>query len=462
MYPLTPTYTEYINQLIEKGAPVEKDVVKEYIDKHYTAHMDEGEDYYFKRNNITKRQIYKYTNDGKKEVDPDATNNKLASGWHKLLVDQKVGYLVGDPITIGYKDETNTDPLFDLLGGDFDDILPELVKNASNKGKEWLHPYIDERGNFDYIIIPAQEFIPIYDDSKHKDLVAGIRFYPMDDGKTIKVEFWTDKTVTYYEIINGSIYLDANEEVNPAPHFYYGDTGYPWDKVPFVEFKNNEEGVSDLTFYKDFIDIYDWIMSDSANTLEDVQQFLYEIKGYEGTDIDQAVTNLKRFKGVAVSSDGGVSIKQGEVPMESIDSYLDRVVEDIYAQGQGVNTNTDKFGNSPSGIALKFLFSLLDMKASVLERKFTKALKQFMWFVTEYASIANIGQFDNSKATFTFNKSMLMNDKEQVDIAVNSPELSTRTKLENHPWVNDVEAEMKRKEEDPSGEVDLDEVDGDE
>lgn len=456
MYPSEPTLTEELIQHIENNRPLDKDILKQYIDEFNPQPFQEGEDYYFKKNAITNRNIYKYTNDGQKVIDQDATNNKLASGWHKLLVDQKVGYLVGDPITIGYQEDTDITPLLELLGDDFDDVIPELVKRASNKGKEWLHPYIDPEGNFDYLVVPAQEYIPIYDNTKRKNQIAGIRLIPLDHDDIVKVEYWTDELVYYYEIIRGQIYLDASVEVNPQSHFEYGEQGYGWGKVPFIEFKNNEEGKSDLTFYKDFIDMYDWLMSDSANTLEDVQQFLYEIRGYEGTDMEHAVTNLKRHKGVAVSEDGGVNIIQGDVPMDSINSYLDRLKDDIFQFSQGVDVGTDKFGQSPSGIALKFLFSNLDMKANVLERKFTKALKKFFWFVCEYADITGIGEYDNQKLTFTFNKSMLMNDAEQVDIAQKSVGvISKETIMSNHPWVTDVEAEKERLEEE-TPDIDLD------
>ncbi|WP_162880702.1 phage portal protein [Paraliobacillus sediminis] len=460
---MEPTYTEYINKLLEQEKPVEMDTIKEYIDKHeYTAiSMNQGEDYYFKRNKIVRRDIEKYTNDGQKVIDEDATNNKLASGWHKLLVDQKVGYLVGDPVTIGYKEEEDISTLTVILGEDFDDTLTELVKNASNKGTEWLHPYIDEDGEFQYIIISAQEGIPIYDRTPQKNLIAFIRFYPLDHDDIVKVEFWDKKTVTYYEIINGKIVIDVNEEINPRAHIDYGNStasdGYGWEMVPFINFKNNEEEVSDLTFYKDTIDLYDILMSDTANTLEDVQQFLYEIVGYDGEDLDHAVTNLKRYKGVAVTEGGAVNIKQGQVPMDSIGSYLDRLRETIYQEGQGVDVGTDKFGNSPSGIALKFLFSLLDMKANVLERKFIKALRTFMWFVCEYARMTNQGNFDNKKVSFTFNKSMLMNDQETVNMAQQSMGvISKQTIMENHPWVSDAQLEKERLEEEEEGEVDLD------
>jgi SPP1 family phage portal protein len=52
--------------------------------------------------------------------------------------------------------------------------------------------------------------------------------------------------------------------------------------------------------------------------------------------------------------------------------------------GMGVDPDTDKFGNSPSGVALKFLYSLLDLKCDVLERKMKTSLREFLWFITDY------------------------------------------------------------------------------
>ena len=65
----------------------------------------------------------------------------------------------------------------DFIDEDFDDCMQELLKNASNKGKEWLHPFVDEEGNFDYLRIPAEEVIPIYDSTKKRSLLYAIRYY---------------------------------------------------------------------------------------------------------------------------------------------------------------------------------------------------------------------------------------------------------------------------------------------
>jgi SPP1 family phage portal protein len=473
MYPDTPTHTEELIQLIKENSPKITEIIKEYIDNHDTSSMDEGVKYYFNETDITKRQIYTYVND-KKIVDADATNNKLPAGWHKTLVDQKVSYLAGKPVTI--KSKKDNDPVLErineILGDDFDDTLPELVKHASNKGIEWLHVYVDEEGNFDYMIVPAQEFIPVYDNTKRKNLIAGIRHYRLDDG-THKIELWDDEQVIFFEETDQGIVLDVNYDPNPQSHFYYSGQGYGWGKVPFIGFKNNEEAVNDLTFYKRLIDAYEKILSDTTNTIEDVQSLILVLKGYEGTNLEEFMTNLRRYKAIKVdgSEGSGVDALQVNIPTDAIEKHLNRITELIYQAGQGVNVSTDKFGQNPTGVALKFLYSFLDMKANVLERKFSKALKQLMWFICEYLSIAENIQADYLDYSFVFNKSMITNKVEEVQSANSSKGIvSDETLLANHPFVTDVQEELKRlrKEEEaygdtlePLGGVEEDEPTGD-
>lgn len=45
---------------------------------------------------------------------------------------------------------------------------------------------------------------------------------------------------------------------------------------------------------------------------------------------------------------------------------------------------------------------------------------------------------------FTFNKSRIFNTAEQIQTLNNDDTISTRTKLENHPYIDDVEQELQR------------------
>lgn len=145
MYPGTATHTEELNEIIKAGKPLTEDIVKSMIDAQASA-VDinaDGPRYYMGKNDIQSREIYTYQ-DERKVKDPDAKNNRLSSGFHKLLVDQKTGYLAGKPITIGSKSANGKllEKATEMLSDEFEDVIPELVKNVSNKGREWLHPYI--------------------------------------------------------------------------------------------------------------------------------------------------------------------------------------------------------------------------------------------------------------------------------------------------------------------------------
>jgi len=437
-------------------------ILKDLIESHDTTEMIKGNNYYLNQNDIKDRKLY-YYKDGVKYEDETKANYRIPHNWHKLLVDQKVNYLLGKPPVIKADDEQYTQRLNEILDEDFDDILQELGKNASNKGVEYLHPYIDEEGEFRFTIIPAEQIIPIYDTSLQKKLIAAIRYYivEVNGQERIRAEWWTEKDVTYYiQNETGAFELDDTEEENPASHFYYNDIGYGWGKVPFIPFRNNEEEKSDLTFIKELIDIYDIINSDIANDLDEIQKLIYILKGYEGTDLGEFMNNLRYYKAIKVAEDGGVDTKQAEIPIQAIDSYLNRLEENIFLFGQGVNVKTNKFGNSPSGIALKFLYMLLDLKANQMERKFRKSLKEFVWFVTEYINIKDKKNYDYKTVSFTFTRTMLVNDLEIAQIAqISKGIVSDETIVANHPWVEDAQKELERLQEQNA--INLDDVEDD-
>lgn len=443
-----------INKHLEDATNVQTEkIIKDLIESHDTREMLEGVKYYrVKNNKILSRKQYFYK-DGVKTEDTTKPNNKIPHGWHKLLVDQKTSYIVGQPIVFSGKDEKFVKLVNDTLGEDWDDAATELVKNASNKGIEWLHPYINAEGEFDYVVIPAEEFIPIWDSSKQKTLVGGLRYYSIEvNGKErFKAEWWDTEQVTYYiQDDNGHYKLDDTEETNPAPHFQEGNdlVGYEgrgWGKVPFIPFRNNTEEMGDLQFYKELIDAYDFSISDIQNNLDEIQDLIYILKGYDGENLSEFMENLRHYKAIKVSEDGGVDTKTAELPLESTDIHLKRMERNIFMFGQGVDMTNDKFGNSPTGVALQFIYALLDLKSNMLELKFRKGLRQLVWFIAEYLRLVGKGDFDYKSIEFTFNHSMIFNESEQIENALNSgARISRKTATANHPWVDNVDEEEKR------------------
>lgn len=462
MYPMTPTFAE---KFAEKLSPERPgiELIKKVIREHDTRRMNEGTRYYNSENDILFKERYAVI-DGMKVVDEDKPNNTIPHGWHKLLVDQKTAYLVGNPISFDSDDRRLMDWVEHYLGERFNDAANELVKNASNKGKEWLHPYVDEEGEFDYIIVPAEQCIPIYEDKRQTQIKHMIRYYPVViNNETItQVEVWSDEDVVYYVMDDqGGLMIDASEDANPRSHFYYVENqeeiGYGWGKVPFIAFRNNEEEKSDLEYYKKLIDAYDNQISNNQNSFDEIQELIMVIKGYEGERLSEFMKNLKYYKAISVAEDGGVDTLQAETPMTGIDSHLDRIEGNIYTFGQGVNTQIDNIGNVPSGVALKFLYSSLDLKSDMLERKFRVGLQELMWFLCEYLAMEKNEEHDYKSVNFTFDKSMISNDLENVEMARDSVGvISMRTIRENHPFVTDPLEEERRIEEEKENSYRLD------
>lgn len=453
------TYADELIAQIKNDAPKEIETVKSLYEAFDSSKMLQGQKYYWNESDIMEREIYTYSNGGK-SVDKEATNEKVPSGMHKVLVDQKVAYLAGEPMSFGSRSDNQKqlELLETIIGEEWEDTLPELIKNASNKGVEWLHPFVNEDGEFDYMIAEAEQVIPIYDSNRRYKLTATIRFYQYAE-EHIKLEVWTDVDVTYYEMIEGEMYLDAERELNPAPHFTNaeGTEGKSWGKVPFIRFANNSEHLSDLHFNKAAIDAYEKLVSDAQNTLVDMQELIYALIGYEGESLAEFQKNLKRYKAVKLSPDEGSDLRTitAEVPTAAYQLQGETLRKNIITSGQGVDPSPDVIGDAPSGVALENLYSLLDMKASMLERKFTLALREFMFFIGVYCELARVGEFDYRDVTFTFNKMLLTNEAEIITMARDSQGIiSDETILENHPWVRDVAQEKERLENQKASELD--------
>lgn len=156
------------------------------------------------------------------------------------------------------------------------------------------------------------------------------------------------------------------------PHFNNGN----WGRVSFFAFKNNSEEPSDIHMYKTIIDAIDKRLSDAQNMFDESTELIYVLNGYEGQGLYKFMRNLKYYKAINVEGEGGVENIQIEVTVTSTKEYLENMSSYIMEFGQATDFQTDRFGNSPSVIALKFLYGNLDLKAKKLRNKTQVAIQQ--------------------------------------------------------------------------------------
>ncbi|PNZ29898.1 phage portal protein [Staphylococcus rostri] len=441
-----PNEKPYHERIVEKLAPkyeTQEEMIIRLINDHKPKieKITTGERYYNHDPDVL-HLAPKLDNTG--NVDPLKPDWRMYTNYHQNLVDQKVAYAVANPVTFETDDDNALKTIQHVLNHKWDDKLVDILTAASNKGIEWIQPYIDEDGEFKTFRVPAEQAIPIWTNKERDKLKGFIRYYVLDEAE--RVEYWTNTDVTYYEYNEGQLipdYYHGDEHIQA--HYYVGDKRMSWGRVPFIPFKNNPQEVSDLFMYKTIIDAMDKRLSDTQNTFDESTELIYVLKGYEGQDLDEFMRNLKYYKAINVDGDGsGVDTIQIEVPVQSSKEYLDMLHNYVIEFGQGVDFQQDKFGNSPSGIALKFMYSNLDLKANKLKNKTLTALQELLQYIIDFYKL-NIKVQD---VEITFNFNVMVNELEQSQIAVQSQFLSKETLVTNHPWVDDPVAELERIEQD--------------
>lgn len=443
-----------------KVSDIVADVIKEDRKDEVKIKMKDGDKYYKIKQAILDKNFNEVIIDGARVQNPLISNAKLIHPFHRILVDQKIGYIVGKPIKIVCED-TLLKKLNDLLGHDFDKLMQNWGTGASNKGVEILHPYINSEGGFDLAIVPAEQIIFIYDSQYQKDLTGVIRYYTITQKKdrlstprTItKVELW-DSEKTYFMIEDdmGKYIPDPDQKENPRPHFYEFNTispevkeGKSWGKLPFIKLCNNSIEMSDLDLYKTLSDDYDNSRSTMSNNLNDIQELFWLIFGADDTNLGEFIRNLKTYRAANIPAGSDVKPQKGEVPFEARKEHDDSLWEDIFFFGMGINWKSDTFRNPPSGVALKTLFVPLDLKANALILEWKTSLQELMYFCCKYIEMTGGGTYKFMDIAFEFNKSLIINDLELSQIAQNAKGIiSDETIAESHPLNKDPEVEKER------------------
>ncbi|MGL5764487.1 MAG: phage portal protein [Sarcina sp.] len=438
--------------------------LKEFTISKRRAWMGVGQRYYEVENDILNRKIFIETEANGREEDESKPNNRLAHAHYKNSVDEKVNYIFGKQYTIDCKNEEYIKNINEALGKYFLDTFNELAYDASNKGIGWLQVYFNEKGQFDTMVIPPEECCPIWKDRKHTILQAMIRFYNqiVYEGKNkkevMKIEYYTDDTVEYFIKENGKIILDSEMYLNvtgPFGHFKKGNEAMSFGRVPFIAFKNNRIEAPDIKFVKSLQDNYDLSRSDVANFIEEVKNLIYVLKGYGGEDLGQFIKELNYYRAIKIDdpTDGGVDTLNPKLDIIAAKEHWEQLKRDLIENGQGVNKDLDKFGGSPSGIALKFLYAALDLKCNALEVNFKKAFEELLYFINIYLKESS-SFICNDCVEIIFNRDIQINETEAIDNCSKSKGIiSDKTIIANHPFVKDVEEEIARIEEEQEQEI---------
>ena len=439
---------------------MELEVIKNLIKKYTAGHGDFLQkatvaDQYYRNETDILRQPLKKREEGEEGQNPlRNADNRIPFNFHGLLVNQKASYMFTAPPLFDLGDKASNKALTAFLGDKYAKTCKDLCVEASNASVAWLHLWKDKAsGQYKYAIVPSGQVIPVWSNNLERELKGALRCYHdiTDEGKELDVyEYWNDTTCQAYAIEAGGV-IDTG--LMPYNSFTLIDTAgnsnlvnefkHDVGEVPFFPFFNNNIDTGDLDNIKPLIDVYCKVFSGFVNDLEDIQEVIFVLTNYGGDDLGQFLRELKDYKAIQIENEGGedksgVSTLTIELPVEARKELLATTRKCIFEQGQGIDPDPQNFGNS-SGVALGFLYSLLELKSGLMETEFKLGFGRFIRCICRLLNI----KIKDDTIVQTWTRTSVKNDLELSQIAQQSKGvISDETIVSKHPWVEDPEKEM--------------------
>lgn len=451
--------------------------------KHYKSMIESDAYYEYQNEKITTREKMMWmideiekTIDGEVKVeeveifetDFTKANYKVIHGFHNELINQCKNFLAGKPVRISWKDDVDIDHKIRSI---IDDILyrdnkwasynQENIKNAQKYAIAWSRVVLNDKGKLRLINVDSKEVIHFTND--YDELECVIRIYEKEEYDSNAVK----QTVKYAEVYDEKykdIYTSNSSHGNytllegDVPLLYttieFGDNVVSkgkiseWSTIPWIMWKNNDDGMNSLKPIKTFIDILDIDLSDLANNIDDVQDAIWILENYEGQSISEFMRDLKRRKAINVGEGGSVDNKVMDIPFEARMKLYEVCEKSIYKFGRGIDfAQRENLGNS-TGVALKWSYGPLDEKSDEIEAQGQVALDTMFELILDYLKLTGVSipeEINSNAVEFIFDRTLITNEKEKVEMVLGSSSiLSRKTQLEYHPFVDDADDELDR------------------
>ncbi|WP_345805951.1 phage portal protein [Bacillus subtilis] len=366
-------------------------------------------------------------------------NNKLNNTFDSDIVDTKVGYLFGHPITYEFDDkrETGTTSTRKQMIDDFN-----TLNNIADEDSEWGKmaticgygarlAYIDRNGNERVKNIEPWEAVFLSDGNIHEPEYA-LRYYETYNGQQ-KAEFYDSKMIYYFSTKDSSAFTLDNKQ----PHMF--------DGCPLFGLANNKELKGDAEKVLSLIDAYDRTLSDASNEIEQYRLAYLILKGL-GADED----TLQQLKKTGIlelyDEKDDVSYLTKDINDAIIENHLNRLEENILRFAKSVNFSDESFGGNVTGVAMKFKLMALENKCITMERKMTAALRyQYKLIFSAWATKNKAKAEDYLKVWFGFKRNLPANVLEEAETTSQlKGNISEETRLSLLSFVDDVQYELQK------------------
>lgn len=344
-----------------------------------------------------------YDMQGRAHVDMFTANHKIASPFFRIAVKQEYNYLLGNGVS--FKKESTKQKL-GSGANTFDAQVSVAGEYALIGGVAfgfWNLDHID--------VFSVTEFVPLYDE-ENGALMAGIRFWQVDDNKPMRCTLYEPDGFTEY-------FQPRDKEMQimqpKRPYIVHTITtaidgtkiynGENYPSFPIVPLKNNRNCRSELYGKRNTIDALDLVTSNMVNNVDEGNLIYWVLTNCGGmNDMDDAkfIEQLKMTHVVHADGDAGAKAEAHtiEAPFEGSNTTADMLKRRLYEDFQCFDREAISAGNQ-TATAIKATYVPLDLKTDDFERQVTR----FIIGILELAGIED-------EPTYTRNQ--IVNKAEEI------------------------------------------------
>lgn len=336
--------------------------------------------------------------------------------WHST-VNKKVNYLLArPPLATGAQDELTA-------------LLPLLEETATQFYLRGSLVWIVQGDGVSLVPQPMilNDALVLYADENREEPIAYVRRYAdmeVDDAGS-------EKTIEYFECYYG---MEDNAVTRDTYCYSVDDRDKVAERLEGVSFITlGKTGDAPLFAYLEtLLAAFDHILNHQDRTTAKNTKPLVEVRGYSGSsdaDLEDAIDNRSLAK---VDGNGGVTIHTRQMDSASIDIWVKRLLQE-YNEAACIVGKDNEMQFAQSGKAMDRLFVDMENDARKLAHTLETALREYF---------AIIGKPD---VDIVWNTDRPVDDAATIQsISLSRGIISDRTLLEQHPWVDDVDEELRR------------------
>ena len=330
--------------------------------------------------------------------DENKPNNRIANDFFSQIIDNTVGYFLGNPIILNYtepqgeKKPVEVDPvdvgvdLEDIVDtavqdeldsicteNDKDDLFIEWGKEAMIKGLSHVLVYQNEESKTKFMRVSPEDCIVVYKNSSTHEAKWKIRLYDIDTEDTKKVTHYAE----VYDATGCDIFTSTEDSTGArgarsvSSYTFQKRVPHIYGRIPIITLYNNEEQMSDLERIETLVNDYDKVLSDMSNEFEAFRNAYLMLKNMvAGKDA------LEKLKVEGILENGDAKFLTKQIQTDAIENHLDRLERNIYKFSQVPDLSDESFAGNLSGIAIRFKLFGLETKCIIKERKMEKAIKE--------------------------------------------------------------------------------------